>query len=91
MEAFLMGLEIEFPAAKISRVYPGAIDTEFAKNCGYTGLELFKKNDVNKLASYIVDSKSPTIIYRRDLVLKILNSLVPFSLQKWIYNRLILK
>ena len=91
MEAFLMGLEIEFPEAKITRVYPGAIDTEFAKNCGYTGLAVFKKNNAHKLASYIVNSESPTLIYKRDLIFKILDRLVPFSLQKWIYNRLILK
>ena len=91
LESFLMSLEIEFPKLKITRVYPGSINTNFSKNVEYSGLTFFKGVDPDVLAREIVRSRGGVVISKGNRLMQVISQILPFSLQKWVYTRYIFK
>lgn len=88
IEDLLLSIEIENPSFPIRRVYPGAMDTNFVKNSGYKGISIFKRKDPKWWAKKIVYSKKFKIISNIDLIIQIIDNIIPFKIKKWIYTKL---
>ncbi len=86
MEEFLLAIEIECKDLQIKRVYPGSIDTKFCHNSNYNGKHFFIPKTVNYWAKKIVFSSNKSIISYKDLILQILDKIMPFQLKKSFYN-----
>ena len=87
IEDLLLSIEIENPQYLVTRVYPGAIDTNFTKNTNYSGVSIFKKKSPKWWARKIVNSKSNEIISIIDRIIQFIDYLIPFSIKKWLYSQ----
>lgn len=87
IEDILFSLEIENPRFTVSKVYPGAMDTNFVRNTNYKGFSIFKRRDPNWWAKKIVNSQKNTVVSKVDYLIQILDYIVPFRLKKLIYRK----
>ncbi len=88
IEDLLLSIEIENPHFFVSKVYPGAMDTDFVKNTKYKGLSYFRKKSPKWWAKKIVYSKRKKIISNTDLIIQVADYIIPFFVKKWIYKNL---
>lgn len=84
----LDNLKIENPKLKVSYYYPGAMNTNFAKNVGYNGIKISKPIDVKKVAYEIVH-KDRKIFSLMDWTSYFIYSMLPREIVILIYKSVI--
>tara|TARA_X000001036_G_scaffold431603_1_gene466171 strand:+ start:423 stop:1148 length:726 start_codon:yes stop_codon:yes gene_type:complete len=89
IEDLILSLELEYPNFKVTRVYPGAMNTNFVKNTNYSGISIFRRKDPGWWANKIVNSNKKVIITKTDNIIKIFDYALPFFVKKWIYKKLV--
>lgn len=84
----LDNLKIENSDLKVSYYYPGAMNTNFAKNVGYNGIKISKPTDVKKVAYEIIHNDKK-IFSLTDWVAYSIYSILPKKITILIYKSII--